>query len=53
MPKVKIEVSGFECIRCGYRWVPRLAAGKKPKACAHCMSVLWDKPRVGRWPKKV
>lgn len=53
MPKVKIEVSGWECIRCGYRWVPRLAAGKKPKACAHCMSVLWDKPRVGRWPKKV
>jgi len=42
-PKVKFEVEGYECARCGHRWVPRSEA--HPTICPKCKSPYWDRPR--------
>lgn len=39
----KITVLQATCLRCGYRWIPRVA---EPVACPKCHSPLWNKPRV-------
>ena len=43
MPKVEIRQMGFECLRCGRRWIPKVV-GKKPLTCPKCRSPYWDKP---------
>lgn len=42
MPKVQIW--GFECSRCGHKWVPREGV-EEPQTCPKCKSPYWDKPR--------
>jgi hypothetical protein len=41
---VKVETDGFQCLRCGYCWIPR-NKDKPPKVCAGCNSPYWMKPR--------
>ncbi|MEM3075087.1 MAG: hypothetical protein QW727_04060 [Candidatus Pacearchaeota archaeon] len=43
MVKVKIELDGYKCERCGHKWVPR----KKliPIKCPKCSSPYWDRPK--------
>jgi hypothetical protein len=52
----KITVWGYECLRCGYKWVPRgldeAKPGEKPAepdlppvVCPHCRSPYWNRPR--------
>lgn len=45
--RVKIEVDGFKCLRCGYEWVPRIFKTKdeEPTICPRCKSPYWNKPR--------
>jgi len=43
MGKVKIEVEGFECERCGHQWIPR--GNENPSVCPKCKSPYWNKPR--------
>lgn len=35
-----------ECVRCGYKWLPRIE--RRPKACPQCLSRRWDKEKVQR-----
>lgn len=44
MARVKIEVEGFQCERCGHKWVPR-GSGEEPAVCPKCKSPYWNKPR--------
>lgn len=48
MAKVKLEVWGFRCERCGHEWVPRNEP--EPRVCPKCKSPYWDRPR--KQPKK-
>jgi hypothetical protein len=44
MPIQRIEVSEYQCIHCGYKWINR-ANGKDgpiPKKCARCKRPNWD-----------
>jgi predicted Zn-ribbon and HTH transcriptional regulator len=44
--RVKIEVDGFQCLRCGYQWVPRIFKGDElPTICPKCKSPYWNKER--------
>ncbi|MGI0013199.1 MAG: hypothetical protein ACREBU_07130 [Nitrososphaera sp.] len=43
MPRVQLE--GYECSRCGHRWVKREATEGDPIICPKCKSPYWDKPR--------
>jgi predicted Zn-ribbon and HTH transcriptional regulator len=45
--KVKIEVDGYQCLRCGHRWVPR-NVDVEPTICPKCKSPYWNKARRGR-----
>jgi predicted Zn-ribbon and HTH transcriptional regulator len=42
----RIKLWGFECFRCGYKWVPR--SDKAPKVCPNkkCKSLVWHIPRA-------
>src|SRR5882762_3691557 len=42
MPRVMLE--GFECSRCGHRWIPREGL-ESPQTCPKCKSPYWDRPR--------
>jgi predicted Zn-ribbon and HTH transcriptional regulator len=42
--KIKIQVEGYQCYRCGYEWVPRWQ-DKLPKVCPNCHSPYWDRKR--------
>ena len=44
--KVKIELDGFRCLRCGYEWVPRVfKQSELPTICPKCKSPYWNKER--------
>jgi predicted Zn-ribbon and HTH transcriptional regulator len=45
--RVKIQLDGWECERCGHRWVPRDMAAEPngPRVCPKCKSPYWDRPR--------
>ena len=44
--RVKFEVEGFQCLRCGYKWVPRIFREEElPTICPKCKSPYWNKPR--------
>lgn len=44
-PKITFEVEGYECSRCGHRWIPRTKTDTEPTICPRCKSPYWDKPR--------
>jgi hypothetical protein len=41
--KVKLEVWGYRCERCGHEWIPR--DKDVPRICPKCKSPYWDRPR--------
>ena len=41
----KIMLQGYECERCGHKWVKRSATEGDPVICPKCKSPYWDKPR--------
>lgn len=43
MGKIKFEVEGYQCERCGHKWVPRNKG--EPAVCPECKSPYWNKPR--------
>jgi predicted Zn-ribbon and HTH transcriptional regulator len=43
MAKVKLQVMGYRCERCGHEWVPRI--NQPPRVCPKCKSPYWDRPR--------
>jgi hypothetical protein len=36
------NVGKYTCMRCGWRWTPRLNAPDPPRACARCRSAYWQ-----------
>ena len=46
MGKVKIQVEGFNCERCGHEWIPRSKG--EPLVCPECKSPYWNKPRKNK-----
>ena len=40
----KIEVSEYECMHCGYRWINRINGkdGSIPSNCAKCKRMYWN-----------
>jgi predicted Zn-ribbon and HTH transcriptional regulator len=44
--RVRFEVEGFQCLRCGYKWVPRVFREEElPTICPKCKSPYWNKER--------
>ena len=43
--KVKFEVEGYQCLRCGHKWVPRIKTVEEPTICPDCKSPYWNKVR--------
>jgi NADH pyrophosphatase NudC (nudix superfamily) len=39
----RITLQGFQCERCGHKWVPR--EDETPRVCPKCKSPYWDRPR--------
>ena len=37
----------LKCERCGYEWPQK--GDKKPKRCARCNSLYWEKPLTPYW----
>lgn len=48
MPIVEIIAKGFQCERCGHKWIPR-DIEQEPRVCPKCKSPYWNIPR--RKPK--
>ena len=44
MPRIKIELEGFRCARCGHEWIPR--KDEAPRVCPRCKSPFWDHERT-------
>ncbi len=46
MPGPEIMLPGFECQRCGHRWVARRTKGqsRRPVICPGCRSPYWERP---------
>ncbi len=40
-----IKVEGYECYRCGHKWVPD-KKDKIPKQCPSCHRVTWHQKRM-------
>jgi len=53
MPVSKIEVNGYGCIRCGYKWINRVNGkdGPIPKRCANCKTSNWNRDEIT--PKEI
>jgi len=43
MAKIKIEVEGYKCERCGHEWIPR--KNNYPIVCPKCKSPYWNMPK--------
>ena len=45
MPIHRIEITEYECARCGYRWVNRINGkdGPVPIRCAKCKRTSWNR----------
>jgi len=39
----RITLQGFQCERCGHKWVPREEGD--PRVCPKCKSPYWNSPR--------
>lgn len=46
MPKIKIEVEGYKCLRCNHEWIPKKK--EYPKVCPNCHSAYWDTPKKNK-----
>ena len=44
MPVERIQVSEYECVRCGYKWINRVNGhdGPVPQKCAKCKRLGWN-----------
>jgi len=42
----KATLEGYQCERCGYKWVKRPSTPGDPEVCPSCKSFYWNKPRV-------
>jgi DNA-directed RNA polymerase subunit RPC12/RpoP len=57
MKKVKIVLEGYQCLRCGHKWVPnKMKKGHSrsddlPAKCPSCRSQYWLTPRDPRYKK--
>jgi DNA-directed RNA polymerase subunit RPC12/RpoP len=40
----KVRIWGFQCSRCGHKWLPRDGVDQ-PQVCPSCKSPYWDRPR--------
>lgn len=51
--RVKIQLWGWQCERCGHKWVPRDmdAEPDGPRVCPKCKSPYWNRPRQRPKPK--
>lgn len=53
----KILLEGWQCERCGHKWVPREGTGVVPKVCPRCKSPYWaterKKPAPGQSEKNI
>ena len=47
---IPITLRGFQCERCGWKWVPRGPAANVG-ICPKCKSLLWDTPKPKRTTK--
>ena len=51
-----VDIRGFECNRCWYRWAPRTVPrdGEEPTEmplrCPKCKTSYWNRPRKNRLP---
>jgi len=36
-----VKVPEYECLRCGYKWIPR--SERVPRRCPQCKSRYWDR----------
>jgi len=53
MEMAKIILNGWQCERCGHRWVPRQETTEQPRVCPKCKSPYWNRPRkTTKKPKK-
>lgn len=43
MAKVKLEVDGYQCERCGHEWIAR--GTEEPRVCPKCKSPYWNVPK--------
>lgn len=41
----KILMEGWQCERCGHKWVPREQDAPEPRVCPKCKSPYWNRPR--------
>lgn len=50
MPKTIIKIKGWECSRCGHKWIPKegFSESSKPISCPNCKSPYWNKPRKNK-----
>lgn len=46
VPRTTYSVAGWECLRCGHKWVPRIT--REPKRCPGCKSPYWNLARKRR-----
>lgn len=46
----EITLKGYECERCGHKWVPR--DEEKPTVCPKCKSPYWNRPKTDPIKKK-
>jgi len=46
VPRVRIEMEGLRCTRCGHEWIPRREW--HPFVCPKCKSPFWDRERMVR-----
>ena len=46
MPIHTIQVSEYQCAKCGYRWINRINGkdGPIPLKCAKCKRIHWNNP---------
>jgi hypothetical protein len=47
MAKIKLQIWGYRCERCGHEWIPH---DQTPRICPKCKSPYWDRPRKSENP---
>lgn len=55
MPFRPIQVTEYECAKCGYKWINRINGkeGLKPKRCASCKRWDWEEGYLTRLEKRI
>lgn len=46
MAKIKLQIEGFKCERCGHEWVAR--GKEEPIVCPKCKSPYWNVPKKNK-----